>query len=247
MITWTDLAPYVDPNGMIADRPNPTESTGNALLRTAQAMKLLYYAYGSRVQQELYALGAAMVGCEGPEQGLFCRTPPGCGYRANQESQDDYIGVGVLASLLNPTIAQEVLKYGRKRFFHYGPFAFPYYYRTDGQPDTTQNPAAWLGRFGSLITHLEWAAGEKPNWFRRLWWAYDVAFCADTQDGWALTDLMVLVADRAYRTGWLESTAIRKRASRLAKLHPEGMSGILLAYFNYQHPIATHYDDKEAD
>jgi hypothetical protein len=257
-----DFKPYIDPTGMVSGRPNPDGPEGNAILRVAEA--LVCWQRG-----EPYTMTMAYVAANGvrscqSDPGLFHRTPKNCAYHYDQEGVDDYIGLGVVAALMDRVIAQRILKYGRENKFHWKFLRLRYYYRTDGakyveddlghavlvnwkgEPapgDLDTYAPAWLGRHLSLITHLEWAAGEKPNWFRRLCWFYSVALepKKGDQDSWILTWLMVVVAGNK---GWPEKLATAIRAWRLKRLHPEGLRGILTAYYAHEHAIARYCEDE---
>lgn len=171
---------YIDEWGLVT---NKTGRSGNAALFSSE-----YLAAGGKLEL------AGIIRCE-VISGLFIQHP--VHFRADQNSPDNLTGLGYIAWRLDPTIAARILKHLRENHF---------FYVTEIGVDGLR---AWFGRFPALIAHLQWAAGEKPNFLMRLAWCVSVGFKLDktVHDSWILSWLLTLVAgDR----GWMERWATRR-------------------------------------
>lgn len=245
----TDFKEYTDPHGLISNEKNPKQSSGNCILFTGESALCL------RVTREWTANMAAgiresMMILE-IIPGFFLRTPYGTQFHADQESGDDYVGLGFLSALVvGPSLAQRILAYGRAHYFQWGPFRFRYAFDTAqvleavrgkvDPPTVTRNASAWLGRFVALIAHLRWAADERPNLFERLGWFYAVAIGPKKGDldSWILSAILV---ETSGHEGWIETFASWIRFRRVRWYYKFGLRDVLEAYFGKDHPITQHW------
>lgn len=165
---------------------------------------------------------------------VFAQAEPGLyrrpGWEQDQIGLDDVVGLGVVSV----EVARQVLSYLRD---HCG------YYKTAPFADRriTTLLAPWLYRHVALITHLRWCAGEKPNWFQRIAWAFSVAFSGSekTQDTWFLSRLLIYGAG-GY--GGIERLAGRIYWARLAKAWGS-FRNVLNSYFGSEHPLSNYWEE----
>ena len=220
---------YLDSEGLMNDRPGKCAPSGNALLFTAEAFLIQLFLGVTRA----YPVVAA---AERLASGRFVRP----GWEQDQEGPDDYIGLAAFSRHSDPTIAQRILAYGRSHFFKWGPLKFRYQYDTTGkEPNSVE---AWFGRFPAVIAALEWAAGETPPMWRRLWLALSAALTpgAEGQDTWILSWLC-LECLRRTQMCWFERWAIKTYMRRLYKYHPGGLKEVFTQYFGSdKHPITKY-------
>lgn len=240
-ILKADYAPHFDEYGLM--RPE-----GNCLLFTAQYACLLKRK-GYMDPETRDALVFAVHDCQvDPPMGLYQRHP--VAFVGDQEGPDDYIGLGAIVYACSvPSIAQEILDFGR--CCHYRPFwplKLKYYYPNHIPYQTAPNVCAWLGRFPAVIAHLQWAAGEVPSLWRRLWWAGTVALTGcfgpdydkdGGQDAWILSFMLCEVAPDRVLERWAKGV-FRKR---LLKVWGDGgMRAVFARYFrDDRHPHAVHF------
>lgn len=222
-----DFAPYIDKYGLV--QPAIGGTSGNGLLYTAlYAMALL--------QQGTISVGLAgtilraYYSCEkGP--GLMQRLPNGA---FGQEGPDDYVGCGLAANLLGTELAESIVTYGRGEKWLGLISKYNYNNVTPG----VFTLASWLGRQPQVICHLEFAAGQNPPLWRKLWWnaAITLACFAKVtdQDAHTLTWCLIQVADgKSVITQpfvWLWRKVMAKRK-------PGGISQNLRDYFGFDHPL----------
>jgi hypothetical protein len=214
---------YRTPEGIFSNVPGGR--SGNDPLFTAEALISL------RATDEWTKADDALIDAEIDiacriEKGLYGRGP---GYMQDQISVDDHVGLGIISA----RVAKDIRSYGWHHFWYF---------------KTGENVAFWapfLGRFPALWAHLAWCAGEKPNWFLRLGWAYSVAFGGKPgdQDSWILNSLLVHVAGNK---GWLERLATRRYLKGL-KSSWGTIKACYAAYFgNPNHPTAKYYPEPKA-
>jgi len=235
------IATYTDTNGLISGERFPRQSSGNALLFTAE---LLYVLRDYDFDDESYL--EAIKKCR-LAPGLYARTPKGCSFSMDQEGPDDYFGLGIISHYYNRFIAQDILYFGQTvKFFPFSSWwnfwvHFRYYYRTN--PSSLADAwAPWFGRFPALLAHLKWATRiHTPNLFEALWWWVSVAFCGTDEDGWILSYLMLGV----HSEGWLARSAAWVRMQRFKQSFWQGsMKRVFISYFNdTNHPIAKYCED----
>lgn len=223
-----DWESYRDKLGFISGTRNPEGSSGNAVLFAAEEAilrrKLDDWSGSVTLVQSIRAC------CE-IERGLLKRPHP---FSQDQESLDDYIGLAAI----DPGLAREALAYGRAHFYRPLPFlklAYQYSMRNE-----EKDVIAWLGRFPAMIAHLQFAAGETPPLWRRLWWTASIAMSGkpDQQDPWILS--WVMLETNAKGDSFLADVAHGFWRWRLERAYPKGLSEVFRKYFNDEaHPIAN--------
>jgi hypothetical protein len=233
-----DFLPYTDRLGFISGEANPQGSSGNALLFTAYAMLVLrQQGCLAQFDRDLFLIQVAEA-CE-IIPGLYKRPPP---YSQDQESQDDYIGLAAASYFLNTSHARDALEYGREHYYKKWCFYCKYQY-DKAHVEESQVFNAWLGRFVTAMIHMQWAAGEYPALWRRLWWAYSVAFSGskNEQDPWLLNWLMIHTMDGRSRIGLVGASIWQWR---LKRAFPGGIKQVFARYFNDpNHPLARYAQD----
>lgn len=180
------------------------------------------------------------------EPGNYSRTPKGAPFHSDQEGWDDFIGITTGAALVGAyfVIAQIIL-FGRRHFFRWGPFRFAYSYPTSSPaPEEIRDPVPWFGRYLQFVAHLRWCAGETPNPLQRLVWFFAVAAAGwnepQGQDPWRLSYLM-LRAQKVRRSFWHFPERLAEWIWRLRFLRhwPGGIRDVRARYFNDpNHPLA---------
>ena len=238
------------PIGKQGEIINPS---GNCLMFLAEEM-IIRRDFGTGDAGEDLAHFLELAGLCQLETGNFRRTPPGCPFSNDQEGWDDFIGltaamavtrVGSAFSIDAVKLIVQILVFGRRHFFRWGPFRLPYCYpTTDPAPEESRTWAPFFGRYLQFVAHLRWCAGEKPNLVQRLVWCWSVAFAGlgdpDGQDPWRLTYLFVR-AQRTERTwGQPEALAERIWRWRFKRRWPGGIRDVRARYFNDgKHPLAV--------
>ena len=226
---------YRDPFGFISGQKSPTQSSGNAVLFSAEE-RILRQRLGTWSEKDQADLIRRIWNhCE-PVGGFLTRPEP---YAQDQESLDDYIGYASIC----PVLARAALDYGWRHFYRpIWPLRFRYQYsllRNDMARDCGEKDApAWLGRFPALIAHFEWCAGELPPLWRRLWWAVSIATGgSDTnQDPWILNWILL---DSPGARSWLGQLAWRIYWKRLRGSAYGSLAAVFARYFNDpEHPVA---------
>jgi hypothetical protein len=178
--------PFQDRFGLIhsvlVDPANLSPSTGNGLLYTAEACIIMKLR---KVDFDGKAIAATFASCQ-VKPGLFRRSP----VQDDQDSVDDYIGIGALAGICNfHKIARDILSYGegsdqgsreavlvrdvlekaggvlgriKKGIEKLQPsLTIPYNYNNVEPGKFTL--ASWMGRYPALIIHWKLAARIQPN------------------------------------------------------------------------------------
>lgn len=178
MIDWSA---YRDPVGFLSGQRAPNGSDGNAMLFAAHEKRLRVKLGDWSDGDEAMLMTRIRRLCE-KKAGLILRPPP---FSQDQDSVDDFIGY----ASISPSLAGDALRYGRANLFRPKIFGsligFRYHYSILSDE---QDVVAWLGRFPALIAHFQFAAGETPWLWRRLWWFFSVAFSGSrtNQDPWIL-------------------------------------------------------------
>jgi hypothetical protein len=233
-----DLVAYTDRLGFISGEKNPGAPSGNALLFTAEAMLVLrQQGCLAQFDRDLFLIQVSEA-CE-IITGLYKRPPP---YSQDQESQDDYIGLAAASYFLGTSHARDMLEYGREHVYRWRFLRLPYQY-DKAHVEESRVFDAWLGRFVTAMIHIQWAAGERPALWRRLWWACSVAFSGskDDQDPWLLNWLMIHTMDGRSRIGVVAASIWRWR---LRRAFPDGIRQVFARYFNDPgHPLAKYAID----
>jgi hypothetical protein len=229
MIDWDS---YRDDNGFISGVKNPTGgSSGNAVLFAAEEkiLRAKLKDWSADQQESLFRIISTECMLW---RGLLFRLPP---FRQDQEGLDDYIG----AASIDPRLAQDILSWGREH--RYRPFkwlSLSYYYCNTADETKLE---AWFGRYPALIAHIQWAAGEVPPLWRRLWWFFSVAFSGskDNQDPWILNWIMIETAGSRTCLNRLASAIYRWRLERAYV----GLAHVFARYFNdANHPMVVACD-----
>lgn len=245
-------AKYTDPFGLVSGNPNPLESAGNAILFTAQKLWALHNRM--LLNQDDVDQFTKSIYSE-------CQVVPGL-YRRNrftndQEGPDDLVGLAS-TSLFGTPYAELLLSYGERSFFKWGPFKFRYYYPNFPPYAAKPNARAWLGRQPQLIAHFQFAAGELPPLWRRIWWAVVIAttrllrpdpYAEGGQDAWTLSWLLVKTYELAshrkaeLRSFWCDY-ALPFWYRRYKKTWPGGINEVFEHYFaDPNHPHVKWFVD----
>ena len=232
-----EFGPYLDSIGLIQNGPN--RLSGNGLLYTAHFLLL---AQDWLTFEEKEAFRAAYQACQ-IEPGYYRRHPDA--FQNDQESLDDYIGVGTAGMFLGLPFASECLRYGQRKKKVFPGIYVKYYYPNERGWDAPFWGRAWIGRFGSAIAHLHYCAGVRPPLIYRLaWWVGAVLGCTlkkEAHDGWILNwHCMTAYPDQAF---WAYQWVRKDFERALAKNFPNGGLGELLRdYFNDPaHPLVGLY------
>lgn len=160
--------------------------------------------------------------------GLLMRSPA---HLDLQEGPDDYVAAGFYADMIDRVYAKEILKYGRSQKWL---GLIPKYLYNNVNPGVFTG-SAWIGRQQQVIAHLQWAAGETPPMWRRLWWASVILLSAyvaerDDQDGKVLSWMLIKVA--YHKGGWLERFVSDRWVKIFRLQYPGGIGQVLKDYFN---------------
>jgi hypothetical protein len=244
------FADYTDAAGLIQGQKG--QSSGNALLFTAEYMLLLYIR-GWLKPEDVARFQAIALSCQ-HEPGLYQRHPTA--YVNDQEGVDDYIGIAAASCLTGLPLAQEILDYGQSHKFSWGPFKLPYYYRNE-RPEVDTDVRAWFGRQLSTIAHLHFAAGRKPKALHTLAWTYAVGSAGfgkqpkaeGGQDAYILSWLLIETYRAATRlnndlTDPACDLAVELYTWRFKRAWPGGMNEVFATYFaNPEHPLARCFED----
>lgn len=248
-----DFKNYTDQYGLV--QPNPNGGSGNGLLYTAEAIVALFDK-GALSQQNIDDFKKAYASCE-KEPGLMMRSPIGGPMNSDGEAPDDYVGCGAASFFLNDGLAERILKYGRGSPSKYGDTGLwarilylvlskcglskiPYNYNNVDPGVWTE--WSWLGRQQNLICHLQFAAGETPPIWRRLWWCAAVFQATramkSEHDSWILSWLLIRTMNGR---SWICKQVANYWWKKLLNYYPQGMSSVFADYFgNPNHPTAVH-------
>lgn len=217
-----DFNPFIDKYGLVTPDGKPC---GNGIRYTAECVVA---AFDNKVLDSTMKMGIfdCITDCQ-LSPGLFKRHPE----HTDQEGPDDYIGLGTISHFLGyKNIARSILKYGRTHKY----FGVLKYVYNNVDPNKF-SMSAWLGRMPQLICHLQFAAGEDPSLFKKIWWCGSVLNSlrvpSTDQDAFALTWHLVRVAEGKSKLCDFIINIWRKRQKH-------NISEILSDYFNNQfHPL----------
>lgn len=237
-----ELKDYIDQYGLVQNRiPNAKGWTsGNGLLFTGEA-SIIASALGEWNCVVADRFFHALVLCQ-VASGVYERIP---GNR-DQEGPDDYFGIGATAFYLNtycaghfPNLAAESLAYGRKNPYKWHHIPLRYYFPNAHQ--TEFDVSAWMGRFPALIAHLQFAAGENPALWKKIWWCVSIMIAhkqpTDNKDARILSWVMIHVMAKR---SWLCNKAAAFFYKRLYTQYIGGMKQVFSEYFGADHPIAKY-------
>ena len=243
-----EMKPYFDEIGLVC--PHPGQGSGNGLLYLAEYVMTLHMSGWLTTHDHLSFLSALTKCNAGLPSGLYGRAP----WNKDQEGPDDYIGIAAAASVCGyPHVAGDILEYGRSNPVKlWGPIKLKYVYNNElpgtfKHRDGRTNWSAWMGRNVSLIAHIQFAAGEKVSWWRKLAWIYAVLSATrhpDDQDEWILSWMLIQTARGRFGEGlWKAAFQTVELAwtGSLYKHWPGGLNQVLKKYFNHDHPIATRF------
>lgn len=236
-----EYARYTCPAGLISGYRDPSQTSGNSILFTAQMLCVLRQNRISMV--DLMDITEAKIDAIKAE----CQIVPGLFRRGkrwpDQEGPDDYVGL----ACVDPQFAKDVLEYGRSHKFHWGPFRFPYYFQNES-PGINNDGRAWLGRQQQLIAHWQYGAGEKVPFWRKLFWQFSIEtsgkFGPDPrmpggQDAWILSAMLL-------ELHW-DSNSAEVFYRLLDKTWPGGMREVFAVYFQDEdHPTAKYWIEKRS-
>lgn len=229
MTPYDALRPYIDEVGLVQNWKGRV--SGNGLLYTAEAVVRLH-ALGQLAQDMKDGFLRAVVACQ-IQPGFYRRHP--VYFSSDQERQDDYIAIAVLAKYLDaPWLAQEVLDYGQRPKLIFPPLPWPkvrYYYPNEKGWDAFFYPQAWIGAYPACIATLKVAAGVDLSDGEQDWLNYAVGYGPNKKD----------VTDRdSYILAWLISTVVE-----VSKEATEEFEARLAAsYGTIPNLLRTYFDDK---
>ena len=213
--------------------PYPTGAvSGNGIRYTTEYIYVLKKY--NQDKEEIRRAFTAVMSCE-REPGMFGRTP---GY-SSQQGPDDYVALGHLSAMLAPKLARDILAYGRawknRKFY-----VLPYYY------DNATAGSKWSGLFilqQQLIAHLQWAAGETPPLWRRVWWCGSVLVSSFSK-GHDTKMLSWHLCKVAQNKGWMEKLVTKFFRKKLKDHYPQGAGGVMADYLRQKnHPLAVYLRD----
>lgn len=244
-----DFTPYIDKFGLVT--PNGQQS-GNGLLYTSEAIIAMADNDIITPLQKQYFFDVFR-NCE-IIPGLFRRDPENLDY---QEGPDDYVGIAAASPFISfntsGSFASRILRYGRLsrasirgvlekigvpswivKLFGWIKVKYNYNNVTPGET----NKGSWLGRQGQLITHFQFAAGENPWMWRKVWWCGAVLSSLrapkDDTDSYILSWLLVRTAAGK---SILCNITIKIWYYFQNKRWPGGISQVLREYFQHEHPL----------
>lgn len=229
-----DFNTYGDPFGLIQN--NPGGVSGNGLRYTAE-----YFILGCRrgIFQHEGASFRHITGSCLVLPGLYRRSPTAAleGTRI-----DDLVSIASAAQLLDKTIAEDILRFGRKSYWLYNP---PVQKSPLVNLIKQFNFKAWLGRYPGMIAHIEYCAGECPSVFKRLVWLLGVAWCGFNakmnQDEWVLSQRLIEAYESTpYRTYFQDKIVKYWRKQFYKNWGEDGMKKLLTVYFGHLHPLAKY-------
>jgi len=161
------------------------------------------------------------------EPGLLKRSPQ---HINNQDSIDNYVGLGLLAYYLDPGYAKDVLAYGRWRLRVYN----------NAGKRGWMDASSWLFRFPQLFAHMKYACGKTPGPIEYLAWLISIWMARNTrdQDSRVLSWMLAVVGARKTRLGdWV----IQKFMDGFQAQYPGGIGEVLENYYNNPaHPDAKY-------
>lgn len=218
---------FTDYKGLV--QPTPAAVSHNGVLYTAQYVVALM-RHNSLTEHERARLIQVFRSCE-LEPGLLMRHP--VEHREVQQGPDDYVGAITASYLLGSHQAHRILEYGR----HHG-----FIYDNINSGIINHYGSAYIGRQQQIVTHLQFATGETPSLFRKVWWCIAVLSSAlakrDNQDAKILAWLLIVVANRKSTLCDLVS---RFWIWKFKRDWPGGIGDVLANYFqNPHHPSARY-------
>jgi hypothetical protein len=250
---------YKDQYGLI--QPSPNNSSGNSILYTAEYIMALL-ANNEFDVAERDRLASAMATCQ-RQSGLLMRSPIGGAFFEDQEGPDDYVGACAASYFMKTDLAARILAHGRnygaqkydaaledpnhllrsKVLYNllslFGLRKINYVWNSNNPGYFTES--AWLGRQQNLVCHMQFAAGENPPLWRKLWWMAAIysgtKATKDNHDAWILAWLCVRTMNGR---SWLCNLVANYWKKKMLEMWPGGMGECLCAYFgNPTHPIKT--------
>lgn len=266
-----DFEPYRNAYGLIDAKPRAdNQPSGNSLLFHAHYFWMLVVRE-LHTSADTRATAASIKAFE-VESGVYRRAPVGAPFWMDQEGPDDYIGlISMAAADRALPYARDFLFWGRNHstplrhalradgrpllerligwvrlkfvFNNLNPWLLAY---VDRDKRLRSNWTAWLGRFPQIIAHAQFAAGERPNLFRRIAWAFSVWECGrwfdkDGTDPWILTWHLVRTFRESAQDSILCELACASYHQRLFKKWPGGLSSVFAQYFGWPHPLTKWF------
>lgn len=235
-----DFNDYTNRFGLLTEWKNPGgREADNGICHTS-AQVLCYRLRGEDTADLEAQLSLALDRCELPgHPGLFNRSPN----IRKQIAWDDLIG----AAYTSPRTARKILEYGRAGVRVFGLFKLKYFYNNE-VPGTGKNLSgkfawdAWIGRSPSFIAHLHFAAGEKPPFWTRPFWAWTVwsSGTPADQDPWKLTRFLIGSAWPKRELYSWENAAVYKWSDRFRQAWPGGFKDLYSKYYQAgaEHPLS---------
>lgn len=244
---------YIDRAGLVSCRETNGDvpSSDNGILFTAEFMRVLAINGFNNYDSEFMQVVRECI-----KGGILYRAPNHTG----QDSIDNHIGLcagltqviqnskssGIVREYVAGAYAKLILDYGRATKVT-GPFGIKFSYVYNNENPGQWNPSAWLGRFPQMIACLQAVAGEKVDWWRRIWangaalWG---AFCTaktDT-DGKILSWLMLYVLN-TMAPHWSTKLVSWIWNWRVKLDFPNGMKQVFEIYFGPSHPTTKFMPD----
>ena len=247
-----DFLACTDEWGLVQDRPGVTSDNG--ILFTAEAI-LALLANNSLDETTRQGYIAAIKSCQ-KEEGLYKRAPN----KDGQEAPDDYYGLACASLYLESDMAKSVLEYGRKGTTHWSAATekpenkwskvtynilslgglSPIKWVWNNKDPGGFSLDSYIGRQQNLVCSLQWAAGEEPPMWRKLWWCVAIMYGArvdkNNHDAWILAWIAIRTMNGK---SWLCNIVANWWWKKFLGYYPEGMGSCLAAYFvNPNNPSA---------
>lgn len=196
------------PLGLMTGERHPTQESSNGVLFSALE-RVLRLRLGTWTQAEQGRLERAIEAAGLVEGGKLTRPAP---WKQDPESPDDHIGLGACGV---PHVAKAVLDYLADNPWYLDFFSV---------------------RFSAILAHLQFASGETPAIWRRLYWtgSFIVSGNATEQDPWVQGLCLIDTAPAS----WLKDIASDIYWDRLNYAWPGGLAAVWAAYNGSEHPIA---------
>lgn len=227
-----DLLRYTDSVGLLQNKTTPpgTVASGNGVLVTGLAVALLHRLEALDPYRSLF--GPALGACE-REPGLLMRHPL---WPEDQESSDDYVGLGAGSYFLKLGIAARVLARGRKHRFKWLGIPLPFYLDNERGNDAQGiDWRAFIGRFFSTTAHLQFSDEETPGPIDQILHAATIAALPwKNEDEPTLSWLMCEVAAKQSMLVALASLVLRLR---IYLKYRGGMAKIFAITYGAEHPL----------
>jgi hypothetical protein len=215
-------ANYIDAHGMVNPFPvsrTDIDKTGNGLLYTSfYLLQLGRYAISV---DDLTVFRNLIEKCE-LGWGLLNRSPT----KTEQMDMDDYYGICVVDKLK----AWETMAYGQGHYWNFN----------------NANPgkltwSSWFGRAPWFVAHVKLCAGEELTLINKL--ALKLRIFVGSFGSSANGRLLDWLIIQAIGNSSQFKTVVDRWWRGLTKRYPNGMQGVMEAYFGTSHPLTKYWRD----